>query len=138
MLADLCKQLNNWFDVKRIFGKFTISDGTLNVNGAQDGQYIRICDSVFNDGVYQYPLSGLRDETFDGAVWLMAVPDEVIQLSKDIDEWQEKYADILESPYQSESFGGYSYTKGASTGADGTGTTWSDIFADRLRRWQKI
>lgn len=138
MLADVCKQLNNWFDVKRIFGTFTVSDGILVVDGAQDGQYIRICDSVFNDGVYQYPVTGLKDETFLGVIWLMAVPEEVIELSNEIDEWNEKYSDMLQSPFQSESFGGYSYSKGSSTGADGTGTSWSDIFADRLRRWQKI
>lgn len=138
MLADLCKQLNNWFDYKRVFSTFTISGGTFTVEGAQDGQYIRICDSVFNDGVYQYPVSGLTDETFEGVVWLMAVPQEVVDLSAEIDAWTEKYSDVMQSPYQSESFGGYSYSKGSSTGSDGTGTTWSDIFADRLRRWQKI
>lgn len=141
MLADVCKQLNNWFDYKRIFGTFTVSNGTLIVEGAQDGQYIRICDSIFNDGVYQYPVSGLHDETFDGVIWLMAVPDEVVRLSAEIDDWIDKYADLLQSPFQSESFGGYSYSKGAGTNVTGenqTGTTWSDIFADRLRRWQKI
>lgn len=138
MLADLCKQLNNWFDYKRIFGTFVISDGELVIERAQEGQYIRICDSVFNDGVYQYPVTGLKDETFDGVIWLMAVPQEVVELSKQIDEWQEKYGDVLQSPFQSESFAGYSYSKGSSTGSDGTGTTWADIFADQLRRWQKI
>lgn len=138
MIADVCKQLNNWFDSKRIFGTFTISGGVLIVDGAQNGQYIRICDSVFNDGVYQYPVLNLHDETFEGAIWLLAIPSEVIKLSEEIDEWISKYSDILNSPFQSESFGGYSYSKGSSTGSDGTGTTWSDIFADRLRRWQKI
>lgn len=138
MLADLCEQLNNWFDYKRLFGTFTVSGGTLEINGAQDGQYVRICDSVFNNGVYQYPLSGLKDETFDGAVWLLAIPQEVVDLSEKIDEWQEKYSDVMQSPFQSESFAGYAYTKASMQGADGTGTTWVDIFADQLRRWQKI
>jgi hypothetical protein len=138
MLSDLCKQLNNWFDYKRLFGTFTIEGGVLSIDGAKEGQYIRICDSVFNDGVYKYPMSGLKDETFDGAIWLMAVPDDVVALSKEIDDWNSHYKDFLQSPYQSESFGGYTYSKGSSTGSDGTGITWSDIFADRLRRWQKL
>lgn len=138
MIADLCKELNNWFDYKRLFGTFTVSNGSLSIPGAQDGQYIRICDSVFNDGVYQYPVTGLKDETFEGVVWLMAVPNEALELSKKIDEWNEKYADVMQSPFQSESFGGYSYSKASAQGSDGTGTTWSDIFADQLRRWQKI
>lgn len=138
MIADVCKYLNNWFDYKRIFGTFTISDGTLSVNGANDGQYIRICDSVFNDGVHKYPLTGLKDETFDGVIWLMAVPDEVIKLSDDIDKWIDDYAEEMRSPYQSESFGGYSYSKASVQGSDGTGVTWSDIFADQLRQWRKL
>lgn len=141
MLTELCKELNNWFDKKRLFGVFTITDGSLTIDGAQDGQYIRICDSVFNDGVYEYPVSNLKDETFDGAVWLMAVPPDVIELSKEIDAWKEQYTDILQSPYQSESFGGYSYSKasGSQTGANGvTGVTWQSTFADKLSHWRKI
>lgn len=149
MLTDLCKELNNWFEPKgkdgkpsgRLFGTFTVSNGTLEIPEAQDGQYIRICNSTFNDGVYQYPVFNLRDETFDGAVWLMAVPPEIIDLDKDIDNWKEKYRDFLESPYQSESFGGYSYTKatGSSTDINGsTGITWQQVFADRLSHWRKI
>lgn len=138
MLSEICKQLNNWFDYKRLFGSFTVKGGVLKIDEAKEGQYIRICDSVFNNGVYRYPVSGLKDETFDGAVWLMAVPEEVVSLSNEVDEWKAKYQDFLQTPYQSESFGGYSYSKGSSTASDGTGISWSDIFADRLRRWQKI
>lgn len=148
MLTDLCRELNNWFEVcdddgnysGRIFGKFTIKDGTMTVKGAQDGQYVRICDSTFNDGVHQYPLSGLTDETFDGAVWLMKVPKEVINLDREIDEWKEQYQGVLNSPYQSESFGGYSYTKASGSGdaAGGSSVTWQSTFADRLSHWRKI
>lgn len=149
MLTDLCKELNNWFEPKdrfgkpsgRLFRKFTVSNGTLEIPEAQVGQYIRICNSTFNDGVYKYPVSDLTDETFDGAVWLMAVPLAIIKLDKDIDDWKEKYKDFLDSPYQSESFGGYSYTKaeGSSTGVNGsTGITWQQVFADRLSHWRKV
>lgn len=138
MIADVCKYLNNWFDYKRIFGTFTISDGTITIDGAQDGQYFRICDSVFNDGVYQYPVSGLTDETFEGVIWLMAVPKQVESISAEIDKWIDEYAEEMRSPYQSESFGGYSYTKASAQSGDGTGVTWSDIFADQLRQWKKI
>lgn len=138
MVADLCKELNNWFDVKRIFGTFTISDGTLAIDGAQDGQYIRICDSVFNDGVYKYPMSDLKNETFDGVIWLLAIPQEVISLSDEIDKWISEYSEEMRSPYQSESFGNYSYTKSSAQGTDGTGITWVDIFSDQLKKWRKL
>lgn len=146
MLAELCQKLNNWFEIKnqygeptgRLYGTFTISGGTLKVEGAQPGQYIRVCDSVFNDGIYEYPVTGLTDETFDGAIWILAIPPDVVNLSKEIDAWKEKYGDVLLSPYTSESFGGYSYSKASTGSADGSGTTWMDIFADQLKRWQKV
>ena len=148
MLSELCRELNNWFEpinkygkkTGRRFGKFTISNGTIKLDGIQEGQYIRICGSVFNDGVYQYPVSGLKDEIFDGSIWEMNIPDEVIKMSDEIDKWKEKYSEFINAPYQSESFGGYSYTKtSASQGnAGGTGVTWQSTFADKLSHWRKI
>lgn len=139
-ITDLCQEIKNWFDVKRIFGKFEISDGTLTVDGLQNGQYFRIAGSVFNDGVYIYPAENLHDETFDGAIWFMAVPSQVVDLVADINAWEGKYGDVVESPYTSESFGGYSYSKGASgAGADSAGNvTWQSKFRSRLNKWRKI
>ena len=43
------------------------------------------------------------------------------------------------SPYMSESFGGYSYSKGASnTASGGSVVTWQDAFKTRLAPWRKI
>lgn len=149
MLTDLCRELNNWFEIRdkygrpngRRFGTFTIKNGTLAIDGAQNGQYVRICESVSNDGVYEYPLSDLKDETFYGAVWLMAVPPEVVELSKKIEEWIEKYGDVVRSPFNSETFDDYSYTKASAsaTGANGVSSpTWQSAFADELSHWRKI
>ena len=94
MLTELCQELKNWFDASRHFGTFTIEDGELSVSFLQDGQYFRIVGSVFNDGVYKYEPNltptqehpethrpVLKDETFDGAIWALAVPPEVISLA---------------------------------------------------------
>ena len=141
MLSDVCRYLNNWFDAERIFGTFVISGG--NVTGMEDklqtGQYFRIVDSVFNDGVYKYPAM-LKDETFDGAVWLMKVPPEVVEISDEIDAWMAQYgaADSeAMSPYASESFGGYSYTK--ASGENGVGSAWEGVagFKSRLEGWRR-
>lgn len=145
MLSELCKELNNWFDYSRKFGTFTISDGQLQVDFLQENQYYRIVGSVFNDGVYQYttaPNSGvsplpLYNETFEGAVWLMAVPPDVLTLAGEIETWIGKYNEASTSPYQSESFGGYSYTK-ASSGDGGNGATWQSQFRSRLNQWRKL
>lgn len=143
-LTDLCKELNNWFCRERYFGKFKIVNGVLAGNfSLQDGQYFRICDSVFNDGVYQHPASGLVDEVFEGAVWAMAVPPAVIALQAEINDWlaDEGVQKALKSPYTSESFGGYSYTKASGRSSDtveNKGLTWQSQFADQLNRWRKI
>lgn len=147
MLTELCDELNNWFDKARIIGKFKIEDGELigMSDAIQDGQYFRIIDSVFNDGVHKYPAVNLEDEEFEGAVWVMAVPPSVTALAKEIGDWQNKYGGIdsqAMSPFQSESFGGYSYTKkGGSSSNSKAGTklgTWQGAFAVKLNRWRKI
>ena len=145
MLTELCKEINNYFDVERHFGKFTIESGELlGIDFLQDGQYFRIVGSVFNDGVYQYPKEGLKDEVFDGAIWAMAVPQEVIALAGDIKDWCDKYQSVdsmAMSPYNSESFGGYSYSKSSGGSGDGSGDgsgTWQGAFANRLSNWRKI
>lgn len=144
MLTELCGELRNWFDCSRIIRRFEISKGRITIPGIKTGQYYRIVGSTFNDGVYQYPEYGLQDEIFDGAVWLMAVPQEVLRLAEDIEDWRNKYErasdSTLLSPFQSESFGGYAYSKsggGAGSGQDLSGT-WQGAFAARLRRWRKI
>lgn len=145
MLTELCKEINNYFDTAKYFGEFIIEDGALSdINFLQEGQYFRIVGSVFNDGVYQYPAEELKDEVFDGAVWAMAVPQEVIALANDIKDWCDKYQTVdsmAMSPYNSESFGGYSYSKSGGGTGDGSGDgsgTWQGAFANRLSNWRKI
>lgn len=143
MLTELCQELKNWFDRERYTGTFEIVDGNLTADFLAEGQYFRICGSIFNNGVHQWPTDVLRDETFDGAVWALAIPEPVIKLADEIDEWREKYegADSAAmSPFSSESFGGYSYSKssgGSSTGSSGF-VSWQDAFRTRLNRWRKI
>ena len=150
MLDEICRELNNWFDRKsdgsddRYFGTFGIADGEIDLSetNIQTGQFFRIVGSVFNDGVHQYPAIDLTDETFDGAVWLMAVPSEIISLAEEIGAWMDKYSSAdspAMSPYQSESFGGYSYTKASNSTANGSSAiTWQSQFADRLNKWRKL
>ena len=142
MLTELCQELRNWFEREKYFGTFTIENGQINVpdGSLQSGQYFRIVGSVFNDGVHQYGTDELRDEVFEGAIWSMAVPPAVIDLSERISEWVTKYGDSVSSPYSSESFGGYSYQK-ANVGqgnAASSNPTWQSTFANELNRYRKI
>lgn len=143
MLTELCQELRNWFEKEKHFGAFTIEGGRLTDSSfLQDGQYYRIVGSVFNDGVHQWPDNALQDEVFDGAIWAMAVPPTVVALSDKIDAWNALYggADSHNmSPFNSESFGGYSYTKGDGAGSSGSGVpTWQSTFASELNNWRKI
>lgn len=138
MLAEICAELRNYFEVPngRHFGTFTISGGSIaQLDFLQEGQYFRIIGSVFNDGVHQYPASDLTDETFHGAVWSMAVPPSVIDLAAEIEEYNNSDAG-KPSPFTAESFGGYSYTK--ATDANGAPIGWQKAFASRLNRWRKL
>lgn len=137
MLSELCHEINNYFLRERYFGTYTIEDGVLVIPKLQSGQYYRIVGSIFNDGVHKYGDNDLKDETFNGSVWAMAIPEEVIALSEEIDEWKAKYETAENmSPYQSESFGGYSYTK--ASGASGGTATWQDVFGSKLNNYRRI
>ena len=151
MITELCQELKNWFDrdQPKIYDTFEISGGRIVTDTFTDkiqgNQYFRIIGSVFNDGVYKYTDElVLTDETFDGAIWLMAIPKSFLALADKISVWEEKYGGVdsaAMSPLTSESFGGYSYSKGAG-GSSSTGSssvpTWQSTFASDLSKWRKI
>ena len=141
MLEQILDFIHNYF-VKDVYcGKFKISNGVLIANFLQSGQYFKITGSVFNDGVHQYLNDDLVDEDFCGELWAMAVPPTVIALAGEIEDWIEKYGDTMNSPYQSESFGGYSYSKGSGNSGDSSSANsadWRKIFGSRLNAYRKI
>lgn len=141
VLTEICDYLNNYFWVKKIAGEFTIEEGAITVPALKDGQYFRIVGSTFNDGVHKYPATDLKNETFNGFIWAMAVPDTIIALTADITEWQAihgKADSEALSPFNSESFSGYSYSKGGNSVSGGAATTWQDVFAGRLNKYRKL
>ena len=135
MLEELLDTIHNWFDKDYLIGELSIVDGELVLphQFLQECQYYRIVGSVFNDGLHQWPGDDLTDEEFEGEVWALAVPVAVVELANEIDAWCKANP---ESPYTSESFGGYSYTKG--TAADGMPMRWQDVFRRQLNRWRKL
>lgn len=137
-LTELCQELRNWFEVGMSFDTYTIENGAIELP-LMEGQYYRIVGSVFNDGVHVYPDADLQDEVFTGAVWAMAVPPAVSTLLSEINDWVSANSKVLDSPFSSESFGGYSYSKGSGSSSSGGGDYgWKDHFASRLNRWRKI
>lgn len=144
-LYEFCSELRNFFiksDDDKKFNIFTIKDGQITPSlSIAENQYYRIIGSIFNDGVHQKGVddNDLIDETFDGAIWLMYIPKDVIELFNEINEWQIKYSDAVYSPFNSESFAGYSYSKsGAGSSSSQKAASWVSIFSNRLNKWRKI
>ena len=139
MLETVLIHLKNWFVVPRGVheGIYTIENGSLELPFLQNGQYYRICGSVFNDGLHIYGVEDLQNETFAGTVWALAIPKSVVELSAKIEEWQSKNSAATESPYSSESFGGYSYSI-ATDSKTGNRATWETVFRSQLNPYRQI
>lgn len=135
MLEAVLNYLNNDFRaVKQPQPQeYTIQGGTLAIDGILNGQYVRIFDSVLNDGIYKYPLSDLQDETFYGYVVPLRIPKAVLELADEIKTWSAKNQPTA---FTSESFGGYSYSK--ATTASGLPVSWQDVFKPRLAPYRKL
>lgn len=108
----------------------------------QEGQYFRIFQSVFNDGIHQFPESNMTDETFTGDITPMAIPKAFLSLAQDISDWIDENGKTADSTFTSESFSGhsnYSYSKGGnSTLSAASDNSWQSYFAKRLNIWRKI
>lgn len=147
MLEEVLRYINNRFDrdsngtaYGSRKGEFTVEEGTLEVDGLLDGQYFWVEGSVLNDGLHLYPATDMRDEAFDGEIVFLVVPNSVVDIAAEIEAWNEKNADVISSPLQSESFGGYSYTRasGNDSGNETPSTAWQLQFGARLRPYRKL
>lgn len=134
MLNEVLRHIRNYFpdSGNAQEGVFTIEDSKIDLPFVRDGQYYLIEGSVFNDGIHKEKL-GLTDEEFEGRVTPLKIPKAVLELSEEIAEYEEKNGTV--SPYTSESFGGYSYSK--ATNSNGVAVSWKEAFASKLRSWRK-
>lgn len=139
-LEQVLAYIHNYFVVDTHRGKFEVNNNSVDVDFLQTDQYYKIEGSIFNDGVYKFGSEqDMTDETFDGKILSMAVPKGVLSVCSEIDNWMLKYGDIQNSPYMSESFGGYSYSKSLGFGKNsGSSTTWQTVFASKLNQWRKL
>lgn len=143
-ITDFCEELHNFFEIEKYIESVTIENGALLgfSDRLQENQYFRIVGSVFNYGVYKYPATDLKDETFSGAVWAMAVPPSALALFNTIKEWDSQYGNNADnySPYTSEAMHHYSRTFATYTNSNGevVRPTWQAVFRTELNRWRKI
>ena len=143
LLTSVMRFLRNDFARTYLYGTFEIKDGKIDIPERLDGQFYGIIGSVFNDGVHND--DELTDETFEGKIVLMAIPKGFLSLMEQIEDFQKAQIEsgAYKSPFTSESFGGYSYSKkkGGSGGNGGTGDSgygWQDEFMAQLAMYRKI
>lgn len=139
MLETVLNHLHNWFPVEGVAraGTFIIVSGKIKLDHVLEGQYYKIEGSVFNNGLHKYgdAKDELTDETFTGRVIPLAIPKAVIKLSEKIATWAE------ENPVTdkvSESFGGYSYSKGGAGTQNADIGGWQTAFRKELNQWKKV
>ncbi len=103
------------------------------------GQYVYVCGSVLNDGVYQLDavagdmleMQGLTPETpSDVVVYGLAIPKALLDVVTEIEAYVEKNPDGV----QSESLGDYS----VSYGGGQAGASWENAFAGKLSQWRRL
>lgn len=149
MLDTICAEIRNYFtyDKDKHIGDFAIIGGVITPSFDIATDYIRIVGSHKNDGVHKRGTEGfsLVDEPeFHGAIWVMSPPAAFLLLVAEIDAWQAKYGSVNSeamSPFNSESFAGYSYTKGSrlsNSNSNGGYPTWQSIYASRLNPYRRI
>lgn len=138
-VAAVMRQCNNHFVDSYVDGTFRIANNVLEgIDQCSLSRFVYISGSLYHDGVWEicfgcltgHSVEGLRDETFEGRVWMLAPPADFLDLCKEISEFDEKNPI---GAYASESFGEYSYTR---TGNGIIG--WKSAFADRLSRYRKM
>lgn len=163
MLEQILAYLNNWFVRYTYTGNVTVGKGgaVLAPSEAaavlQPGRWYRILDSDFHDGVYQVPEGEEEEpereieetqqeeesegeepgEAFYCTLWTLGVPTGLLNIMAEMEAWQAKYGDTVSGPYQSESFGGYSYSKTGSSSSTGGAATVLGQFADMLAPYKR-
>ena len=145
MLTEICGYLNNLFDVERFTGRVRIEDGVVSCNSKEvsmgEGQLFALLRKNYVLGVYKYGEDELDDKEFDGAVWIMDVPDDVLRIAEEVSAWQAKYGGVDSasmSPFNEESFAGYSYVKSSYSDKSNGAVAWQDMYKSRLSRYRKV
>lgn len=145
-ISNYCADCKNYFlkngsaDVHT--GIFAIENGVIsNTDFLIDKQFFAIKGSKLNDGVYYNTPEGrgmLLDETFKGAIWDMSVPPAFLEFCESAEAYKAKYNELglTFTGFQSESFGGYSYSLPA--GAPEFMVQWLDRLNKSYRRWRRI
>ena len=135
-MESVMNSINNFFEVSFEEGQYSIENDAVLVTGQYyKGQFVRIVDSIFNDGVYKVIKVSegkikldkeLTDETFKGYIVGLAVPKNFIDIVEKINEYDKSNKGVA-----SESIPNYSITY------DTTYKSGIEKYAKDLRRYRK-
>lgn len=135
-LEKVCQYCRNYFVRETVDGNIKIVDGKLHNISIPENTYFIITGSIYNDGLHEADDYLVDEDTFYGCVSFLAIPNIFINLVTEIDAWitEQKASpnNVLTSPYTSETFDEYSYSK--TVGKCG----WKAVFEEELSNWRKV
>lgn len=141
-MEDILSYINNYFAVTKEEGTFKIEDNSIKIKGNYlQGQFIKLEGSVLNDGIHKVEnlggetitLTGANNEEFEGVIYSLAIPKDLINIAIKFEELKEKSPNGI---YDSESFGEYSYTLAKNSKGEIYRTL--DGFKNELKKYRKM
>ncbi|MDL2253834.1 hypothetical protein LJC49_07155 [Ruminococcaceae bacterium OttesenSCG-928-I18] len=148
-LTAVCTECRNFFIKTIEQGWYTLTDGEIPVKDTYiAGQYVYLVGSMVNDGVHKVDeasngtirISGTTNEEFRGAICGLAIPQDFLEVVKEIEaQMAIEASDTSDKTLQSESFSNYSYNRASGGGASGgVAATWKEAFATKLNPYRKM
>lgn len=154
-LEQVLAHIHNWFTRETLsLTGCEVVGGQLPASVAEAvpaGAWYRIQGSCLNDGLHLRGEGdeGLTDEEFDGELSVLAIPRALLSVVDEITDWKDANSEARSkaaaSPYQSESFGGYTYSMrsdltGGSSGSSVSGglTGWQAAFKSDLNPYRRL
>lgn len=150
-MEELLNYLNNYFYNCELIGPVVFEDdnSSLTIPDVNKefyvGQYIKIENSKFNDGIFKvidvnsndnnYTITTDSSDFIPGvftcSILSLAIPRVIIKLKESIEDFK---ANNKPSVYTSESFGNYS--RSWATNSKGNVVTWKDVFKEDLNQYR--
>lgn len=150
-MEELLNYLNNYFYNYELIGPVVFEDdnSSLTIPDVNKefyvGQYIKIENSKFNDGIFKvidvnsndnnYAITTDSSDFIPGvftcSILSLAIPRVIIKLKESIEDFK---ANNKPSVYTSESFGNYS--RSWATNSKGNVVTWKDVFKEDLNQYR--
>ena len=130
-IPDVMRHVRNHFPTGRIQERWQLSNGHLSPARFLPGEWIAISGPDGPRGVYQLDehgcIPGVPDAQWEGAILLLAPPEDFLRLCGEIARWVQRHPDPAAT---SERFGEYSRSS--------SGDAWTKVFANALAPYRHM